>query len=123
MAIEAEKMDHHPAGGTNVYNTVEVWVHIHMMGDIVTDKDHTLAAKIDKPDRTLICMIVMICAEENSSAFTKTNQPPAAHTILMIRPASFGYNTETAVNNYFQSLPAIPKEQPKTLALQSLIIW
>lgn len=35
----------------------------------------------------------------------------------MIRPASFGYNTETAVNNYFQSLPAIPKEQLQTLAL------
>lgn len=35
----------------------------------------------------------------------------------MIRPASFGYNTETAVNNYFQSLPAIPKEQLQAAAL------
>ena len=27
---------------------------------------------------------------------------PAASTILMIRPAAFGFNTETAVNNFFQ---------------------
>ena len=27
---------------------------------------------------------------------------PAAKTILMIRPAAFGFNAETAVNNYFQ---------------------
>ena len=27
---------------------------------------------------------------------------PAANTILMIRPAAFGFNAETAVNNYFQ---------------------
>ena len=31
---------------------------------------------------------------------------PAANTILMIRPAAFGFNAETAVNNYFQ------KERP-----------
>ncbi|MGH2553005.1 MAG: citrulline utilization hydrolase CtlX [Chitinophagaceae bacterium] len=29
---------------------------------------------------------------------------PLANTILMIRPAAFGFNAETAVNNYFQSL-------------------
>lgn len=34
---------------------------------------------------------------------------PAASHILMVRPAAFGYNPETAVNNYFQqSLPADP---------------
>lgn len=27
---------------------------------------------------------------------------PVCHTILMIRPASFGYNRETAANNFFQ---------------------
>lgn len=46
VAIEAEKMDHHPLW-TNVYNTVEVWLSTHDAGDIVTDKDHKLAAKID----------------------------------------------------------------------------
>ena len=46
VAIEAEKMDHHPLW-TNVYNTVEVWLSTHDAGNIVTDKDHKLAAKID----------------------------------------------------------------------------
>ncbi len=46
VAIEAEKMDHHPLW-TNVYNTVEVWLSTHDAGDIVTAKDHQLAAKID----------------------------------------------------------------------------
>ena len=47
VAMEAEKMDHHPLW-TNVYNTVEVWLSTHDAGDIVTDKDHKLAAKIDQ---------------------------------------------------------------------------
>ena len=46
VAIEAEKMDHHPLW-TNVYNTVEVWLSTHSAGDIVTEKDRTLAKKID----------------------------------------------------------------------------
>jgi 4a-hydroxytetrahydrobiopterin dehydratase len=46
VAIEAEKMDHHPLW-TNVYNTVEIWLSTHSAGDIVTDKDRKLAAKID----------------------------------------------------------------------------
>ena len=46
VALEAEKMDHHPLW-TNVYNTVEIWLSTHDAGDIVTDKDHKLAAKID----------------------------------------------------------------------------
>jgi 4a-hydroxytetrahydrobiopterin dehydratase len=46
VAIEAEKMDHHPLW-TNVYNTVEIWLSTHSAGDIVTDKDKKLAAKID----------------------------------------------------------------------------
>jgi 4a-hydroxytetrahydrobiopterin dehydratase len=46
VAIEAEKMNHHPEW-KNVWNTVEVWLSTHDAGDIVTDKDKKLAAKID----------------------------------------------------------------------------
>ena len=46
VAIEAEKMDHHPLW-TNVYNTVEIWLSTHSAGDIVTEKDKQLAKKID----------------------------------------------------------------------------
>ncbi|MBL7707765.1 MAG: 4a-hydroxytetrahydrobiopterin dehydratase [Chitinophagaceae bacterium] len=46
VAIEAEKMDHHPLW-TNVYNTVEIWLSTHDAGDIITGKDHKLAAQID----------------------------------------------------------------------------
>ena len=47
VAIEAEKMDHHPKW-QNVYNTVEIWLSTHDAGNIVTEKDKTLAAKIDR---------------------------------------------------------------------------
>lgn len=46
VALAAEKMDHHPEW-KNVYNTVEVWLSTHDAGDIVTEKDRKLAAKID----------------------------------------------------------------------------
>ena len=46
VAIEAEKMDHHPLW-TNIYNTVEIWLSTHSAGNIVTDKDKKLANKID----------------------------------------------------------------------------
>jgi len=46
VAIEAEKMNHHPRW-TNVWNTVEIWLSTHDAGDIVTDKDHKLAKRID----------------------------------------------------------------------------
>jgi 4a-hydroxytetrahydrobiopterin dehydratase len=46
VALAAEKMDHHPKW-TNVYNTVEIWLNTHDAGDVVTDKDHKLAKKID----------------------------------------------------------------------------
>ena len=46
VAIEAEKMNHHPLW-TNVYNKVEIWLSTHDAGDIVTENDHKLAAKID----------------------------------------------------------------------------
>ena len=46
VAIEAEKVDHHPMW-TNIYNTVEIWLSTHDAGDVVTEKDHKLAKKID----------------------------------------------------------------------------
>lgn len=46
VALAAEKMNHHPLW-TNVYNTVEIWLNTHDAGDIVTEKDKKLAAKID----------------------------------------------------------------------------
>jgi 4a-hydroxytetrahydrobiopterin dehydratase len=46
VAIEAEKMDHHPKW-TNVYNKVEIWLTTHDAGNIITEKDTKLAAKID----------------------------------------------------------------------------
>ncbi len=47
VAIEAEKMDHHPLW-TNVYNKVEIWLSTHDAGDVVTAKDKKLAERIDK---------------------------------------------------------------------------
>jgi 4a-hydroxytetrahydrobiopterin dehydratase len=46
VAIEAEKMDHHPLW-TNIYNIVEIWLSTHDAGDIVTEKDRQLSKKID----------------------------------------------------------------------------
>ena len=47
VALAAEKMDHHPKW-TNVYNTVEIWLNTHDAGNTITERDHKLAAKIDK---------------------------------------------------------------------------
>lgn len=47
VAFAAEKMNHHPMW-TNVYNRVEICLSTHDAGDIVTDKDRTLATAIDK---------------------------------------------------------------------------
>lgn len=41
---------------------------------------------------------------------------PAAENILMIRPAAFGFNAETASNNHFQSLPVIDTALQQELA-------
>lgn len=46
VALVAEKMDHHP-NWSNVYNKVEISLSTHDAGRI-TDKDHQLAAAIDK---------------------------------------------------------------------------
>jgi 4a-hydroxytetrahydrobiopterin dehydratase len=47
IALAAEKMNHHPTW-KNTYNKVEIWLNTHDAGDIVTDKDHKLAAIVDK---------------------------------------------------------------------------
>jgi len=47
VALAAEKMNHHPEW-TNVYNKVDVKLYSHDAGDIVTERDHKLAAIIDK---------------------------------------------------------------------------
>jgi len=47
VALIAEKMDHHPYW-VNVYNRVEITLNTHSAGDTVTEKDHKLAAEIDK---------------------------------------------------------------------------
>lgn len=46
VALLAESMNHHPKW-TNVWNKVEIWLSTHDAGDIVTEKDKTLAKKID----------------------------------------------------------------------------
>jgi 4a-hydroxytetrahydrobiopterin dehydratase len=47
VAILAEKQDHHPLW-TNVWNKVDIWLCTHDAGDVVSEKDHKLAAAIDK---------------------------------------------------------------------------
>jgi 4a-hydroxytetrahydrobiopterin dehydratase len=47
VAIEAEKMNHHPTW-TNTWNTVSIELSTHDAGNIVTEKDHQLAAIIDQ---------------------------------------------------------------------------
>ena len=46
VAFAAEKQNHHP-NWSNVYNTVEFKLNTHDAGNIVTEKDHQLAAAID----------------------------------------------------------------------------
>jgi 4a-hydroxytetrahydrobiopterin dehydratase len=46
VALIAEKMNHHPTW-TNTWNTLEIWLSTHDVGDIVTEKDKQLAKKID----------------------------------------------------------------------------
>lgn len=46
VALVAESMNHHPKW-TNKWNKVEIWLSTHDAGDIVTEKDKTLADKID----------------------------------------------------------------------------
>lgn len=43
---------------------------------------------------------------------------PLATTILMVRPAAFGFNAETAANNFFQSEPGISKAELQAKAVR-----
>jgi len=47
VAFLAEKQNHHPEW-TNVYNTVRISLSTHDAGNVVTEKDHKLAAAIDR---------------------------------------------------------------------------
>ena len=47
VAMAAEKMDHHPSW-SNVYNKVWIKLSTHSAGNLVTEKDHDLATKIDE---------------------------------------------------------------------------
>jgi 4a-hydroxytetrahydrobiopterin dehydratase len=47
VALIAEKMDHHPEW-TNVYNKVTINLSTHDAGNVVTAKDHALAAAINQ---------------------------------------------------------------------------
>ncbi|HVX51724.1 MAG TPA: arginine deiminase-related protein [Chitinophagaceae bacterium] len=46
-----------------------------------------------------------------------------ATTILMIRPAAFGYNTETAANNVFQSATMLSQEEVQQKAVQEFDVF
>jgi 4a-hydroxytetrahydrobiopterin dehydratase len=47
VAILSEKADHHPTW-TNTWSTVEIWLSTHDAGNMVTNKDKSLASKIDE---------------------------------------------------------------------------
>jgi len=47
VALLSEKADHHPTW-TNTWSTVEIWLSTHDAGNMVTDKDKSLASKIDE---------------------------------------------------------------------------
>ena len=46
VAFHAERLGHHP-NWSNVWNTVDFQLNTHDAGNIVTKKDHALAAAID----------------------------------------------------------------------------
>ena len=47
VALEAEKMDHHPEW-SNVYNKVSIKLSTHDAGNVVTDKDRKLSERISE---------------------------------------------------------------------------
>lgn len=47
VGVEAEKMNHHPYW-INVWNVVEIYLSTHDAGNIITEKDYSLAKKIDE---------------------------------------------------------------------------
>ncbi len=46
IAIVSEKQNHHPEIH-NVYNKVQIWLSTHDAGNVITEKDRTLAQSID----------------------------------------------------------------------------
>lgn len=46
VALLAEKQEHHPKWA-NEWNKVEIWLSTHDAGNVVTEKDRTLAKEID----------------------------------------------------------------------------
>jgi 4a-hydroxytetrahydrobiopterin dehydratase len=46
VALLAEQHNHHPYW-TNVWNQVDIYLNTHDAGNVVTEKDHKLAAAID----------------------------------------------------------------------------
>ena len=51
VALESERMNHHPTW-TNTYNQVEIRLSTHDEGNVVTEKDRSLARIIDTLYRT-----------------------------------------------------------------------
>lgn len=47
VAFIAERLDHHPTW-SNVWNRVDIQLFTHDSGNVVTEKDHALAAAIDE---------------------------------------------------------------------------
>jgi 4a-hydroxytetrahydrobiopterin dehydratase len=47
VAFLAEKINHHPKW-TNEWNKVEIWLSTHDAGDVVTEKDLSMAREIDE---------------------------------------------------------------------------
>jgi 4a-hydroxytetrahydrobiopterin dehydratase len=47
VAFQAERLNHHPSW-SNVWNSVDIQLTTHDAGNIVTEKDHALAAAIDE---------------------------------------------------------------------------
>jgi len=47
VAFIAERLDHHPTW-SNVWNRVDIQLFTHDAGNVVTEKDHALAAAIDE---------------------------------------------------------------------------
>jgi 4a-hydroxytetrahydrobiopterin dehydratase len=47
VALISEKLGHHPTW-TNTWNSVEIWLSTHDAGNIITEKDHLLAEKINE---------------------------------------------------------------------------
>jgi len=48
---------------------------------------------------------------------------PITNTLLMVEPVAFGFNPETAVNNYFQQQDKMSSSEIQRLALAEFSLW